>query len=244
MADLIRAYSSGSTLHSGYPDGDELLRSTGYSGILVWSDLDREEGEELDLLWDESFEEDVAMLLASGSSRSRQTLRVGRCAGWCRMHLRCGSTSLASPKISTNCMFVSIAWHSDRNQGRWKEAEDLEARVVETSRTLLGVQHLSTLTSMGNLAPTYRHQERGAEAEKLNMQGGKDKDTSASSRASVHADEHGHLALICGDQEQWKEAEELELKAMETPTIVLGAGNSSTLESMSNLASTYGKQGG
>nr|POF14230.1 hypothetical protein CFP56_03254 [Quercus suber] len=97
---------------------------------------------------------------------------------------------------------------------------------------------------MGNLASTYRHQERGAEAEKLNMQGGKDKDTSASSRASVHADEHGHLALICGDQEQWKEAEELELKAMETLTIVLGAANSSTLESMSNLASTYGKQGG
>ncbi|KYG39759.1 hypothetical protein M433DRAFT_79497 [Acidomyces richmondensis BFW] len=57
-----------------------------------------------------------------------------------------------------------------RNQGRWKEAEELEVKVVETSRTVLGAEHPSTLTSMANLAVTYFGQERWAEAEELQIQ--------------------------------------------------------------------------
>jgi hypothetical protein len=39
-----------------------------------------------------------------------------------------------------------------RDQGRWDEAEKLEVQVIETSKTKLGVDHPSTLTSMANLA--------------------------------------------------------------------------------------------
>jgi hypothetical protein len=39
-----------------------------------------------------------------------------------------------------------------RNQGRWKEAEELEVQVMETSSRVLGEEHPSTLTSMDNLA--------------------------------------------------------------------------------------------
>ena len=39
-----------------------------------------------------------------------------------------------------------------RNQGRWKEAEELEVKVKETRRTMLGAEHPDTLTSMANLA--------------------------------------------------------------------------------------------
>jgi len=36
-----------------------------------------------------------------------------------------------------------------RNQGRWKEAEELDVQVMETRKRVLGEEHPSTLTSMG-----------------------------------------------------------------------------------------------
>jgi hypothetical protein len=46
-----------------------------------------------------------------------------------------------------------------RNQGRWKEAEELEVQVMETSLRVLGAEHPDTLTSIANLASTYKNQE-------------------------------------------------------------------------------------
>jgi len=43
-------------------------------------------------------------------------------------------------------------------------------QVVETSKRVLGQEHPSTLTSIGNLASTYRNQERWNEAEDLQVQ--------------------------------------------------------------------------
>jgi hypothetical protein len=57
-----------------------------------------------------------------------------------------------------------------RNQGRWKEAEELFGQVMETRKRVLGVEHPSTLTSMANLASTYMNQGRWKEAEQLNVQ--------------------------------------------------------------------------
>ncbi|KZL81689.1 kinesin light chain 3, partial [Colletotrichum incanum] len=44
------------------------------------------------------------------------------------------------------------------NQGRWEEAEKLFVQVMETRKTKLGADHPDTLTSMANLASTYRNQ--------------------------------------------------------------------------------------
>ncbi|OLN96222.1 Nephrocystin-3-like protein 1 [Colletotrichum chlorophyti] len=46
------------------------------------------------------------------------------------------------------------------NQSRWKEAEELEVRVLGTRRRVIGEEHPGTLISMGNLALTYRRQGR------------------------------------------------------------------------------------
>ncbi|KAF7515022.1 hypothetical protein PCG10_004064, partial [Penicillium crustosum] len=54
--------------------------------------------------------------------------------------------------------------------GRWEEAEQLQVQVMETSKTKLGVDHPSTLTSMANLASTYSNQGRWEEAEQLEIQ--------------------------------------------------------------------------
>lgn len=53
------------------------------------------------------------------------------------------------------------------NQGRWDEAEKLQVEVMATSKTKLGADHPSTLTSMANLAFTWQSQGRGIEANKL-----------------------------------------------------------------------------
>ena len=53
------------------------------------------------------------------------------------------------------------------NQGRWKEAEELDVQVMETRKRVLGEEHPDTLTSMNNLAFTWKAQGRGAGAFKL-----------------------------------------------------------------------------
>ena len=42
------------------------------------------------------------------------------------------------------------------NQGRWKEAEELEIQVMETRKKVLGDEHPDTLESMANLAYIYK----------------------------------------------------------------------------------------
>jgi hypothetical protein len=53
------------------------------------------------------------------------------------------------------------------NQGRWKEAEELQVQVMQTRKRVLGDEHPDTLTSMHNLAFTLQSQARRKEAFKL-----------------------------------------------------------------------------
>ena len=57
-----------------------------------------------------------------------------------------------------------------RNQGRWKEAEELEVQVMDVRKRVLGEEHPDTLTNMANLASTYQNQGRWKEAEELKVQ--------------------------------------------------------------------------
>ncbi|THV63944.1 hypothetical protein D6D28_10273, partial [Aureobasidium pullulans] len=56
-----------------------------------------------------------------------------------------------------------------RDQGRWKEGEELEVSVMEARKKVLGDEHPDTLTSMADLAATYWNQKRWKEAEELNV---------------------------------------------------------------------------
>jgi hypothetical protein len=51
-----------------------------------------------------------------------------------------------------------------RNQGRWKKAEELFVQVMETFKKVLGEERPSTLTSMANLAHTWKSQSQNEEA--------------------------------------------------------------------------------
>ncbi|EMD63677.1 hypothetical protein COCSADRAFT_118835, partial [Bipolaris sorokiniana ND90Pr] len=129
------------------------------------------------------------------------------------------------------------------NQGRWKEAEELQAKELGICSRVLGDEHPNTLTSMANLASTYRNQGRWKEAEELKVQ-------VIETSKRVLGDEHpdtltsmANLASTYRNQGRWKEAEELEVQVMETRKRMLGDEHPDTLTSMANLASTYWNQG-
>jgi tetratricopeptide (TPR) repeat protein len=56
------------------------------------------------------------------------------------------------------------------SDGRWNEAEIPFMQVMEERKRVLGQEHPDTLTSMANLASTYRNQGRWKEAEELFVQ--------------------------------------------------------------------------
>lgn len=127
--------------------------------------------------------------------------------------------------------------------GRWNEAEAAIKEVLEIEKRNLGMDHPDTLTSMSNLASTYRKQGRWKEAEGLEMQ-------AIEMRKRVFAAAHpvmlinmANLASTFWSLGRWKEAEELELQVMETSLRVFDIDHPFTLVSMSNLASTYRNQG-
>jgi len=129
------------------------------------------------------------------------------------------------------------------NDGRYDEAEKAFTQLIETRRRVLGVEHPFTLTSMNNLALTYRNQGRWKEAEELFVQ-------VIETNKRVLGVEHpetltsmGNLALTYHDQGRWNEAEELGVQVTETRKRVLGVEHPSTLTSMNNLALTYCNQG-
>ncbi|KAJ7209090.1 P-loop containing nucleoside triphosphate hydrolase protein [Mycena rebaudengoi] len=127
--------------------------------------------------------------------------------------------------------------------GCWKDAAALEVVVMEMRKRVLGEEHPDTLTSMGNLASTYRSQGRWKDAEALEV-------VVMEMRKRVLGEEHpdtltsmGSLASTYWNQGRWKDAEALEVVVMEMRKRVLGEEHPDTLTSMANLASIYQNQG-
>ncbi|KAF8864851.1 FabD/lysophospholipase-like protein [Acephala macrosclerotiorum] len=131
---------------------------------------------------------------------------------------------------------VGMCLYSD---GRWKEAEELDVQVMETRKTLLGQEHPDTLTSIANLAATYRKQGRWKEAEELEVQVIKTRKTLLGQEHLDTLTSIANLAVTYWEQGRWKEAEELEVQVMERRKTLLGQEHPDTLTSMNNLAFTW-----
>ncbi|KAF6842214.1 kinesin light chain [Colletotrichum musicola] len=128
-------------------------------------------------------------------------------------------------------------------RGDWNEAEKRAKQSVKLWMGMFGEKHPDTLTSMTNLASTYRNQGRWKEAEELDLR-------VVETTERVLGEEHPHtltsmanLASTYRNQGRWKEAEELDVRVVETRKRVLGEEHPDTLTSMANLASTYSNQG-
>jgi len=127
--------------------------------------------------------------------------------------------------------------------GLYRKAANWNERIWDQKKIILGEEHPSTLSSMGNLASTYWNQGRWKEAEELEVR-------VMETRKRVLGEEHpdtltsmNNLASTYRDQGRWKEAEELGVRVMETRKRVLGEEHRDTLTSIANLAATYRNQG-
>jgi hypothetical protein len=127
--------------------------------------------------------------------------------------------------------------------GRYKEVEELEVQITETTKRVLGDEHPDTLSSMANLATTYWKQGRWKEAEELEVQVLETRKRVLSNKHPDTLNIMANLAATYREQGRWKEAEELEVQVMETRKRVLSDQHPDTLSSIANLAATYFKQG-
>ena len=117
----------------------------------------------------------------------------------------------------------------DNTQGRYEAASTRLSVALDLERNTLGVEHPSTLTSMANLASTYRNQGRWDEAEKLEVQ-------VMETRKRVLKEEHpstltsmANLASTYWNQGRWDEAIELIQVVVNLRTKTIGANHPDTL---------------
>jgi tetratricopeptide (TPR) repeat protein len=126
---------------------------------------------------------------------------------------------------------------------RYKESEKAFTQVMEVRKNKLGLNHPGTLSSMANLALTYRKQGRWEEAEQLFVEV---METCKNKLGLDHPDTLSSMANLASTyrkQGRWEEAEQLFVEVMETRKNKLGLDHPDTLSSMGNLASTYRNQG-
>jgi tetratricopeptide (TPR) repeat protein len=129
------------------------------------------------------------------------------------------------------------------DQGRLKEAELLEAQVLEKRKTMFGLDHPNTLTTMANLATTYWDQGRLKEAELLDTQVLEKQKTVLGLDHPNTLTTMANLAITYGNQGRLKEAELLEAQVLEKRKTMFGLDHPNTLTTMANLATTYWDQG-
>jgi hypothetical protein len=76
---------------------------------------------------------------------------------------------LGEEHLSTLISMANLA-STYRNQGQWKEVEELSVQAIEMRRGVFGDEHPATLNSMAHLAWTYLNQGRWGEAKEVQMQ--------------------------------------------------------------------------
>ncbi|KAF6806923.1 Kinesin light chain 5 [Colletotrichum sojae] len=139
-------------------------------------------------------------------------------------------------------LLTNVSWYLVM-LGNYSRAEVIVRQAVTIRTEILGQEHPSTLTSMANLASTYRNQGRWKKAEELGVRVMETKKTVLGEEHPDTLASMNNLASTYRSQGRWKEAEELQAKELEICARVLGEEHPDTLTGMNNLASTYRNQG-
>ncbi|KXH46325.1 kinesin light chain protein [Colletotrichum salicis] len=132
-----------------------------------------------------------------------------------------------SDRLEWSELLTNMSWYFVM-LGEYSRAEAFVIEAVAIRMGSLGQEHPSTLTSMANLASTYRNQGRWKEAEEIEAVEGGGRATGA--------------VRIYWMQGRLEEAEKLEVQVMETRKTKLGADHPSTLTSMASLACIWQSQ--
>ncbi|KAF6820521.1 Kinesin light chain 5 [Colletotrichum sojae] len=120
--------------------------------------------------------------------------------------------------------------------GNYSKAEVIVQRAVSTRAEILGQEHPSTLTSMNNLAGTYRNQGRWKEAEELEV---RVIETSSMVLGEEHPDtltSMANLAFTWQSQNRWNDAILLMQDCVHHRKQYLGLNHPDTISSASTLS--------
>jgi tetratricopeptide (TPR) repeat protein len=128
-------------------------------------------------------------------------------------------------------------------QGRLAEAAEIEVRVLEAFKRLLGHAHSSTLEVQTNLASTYVQLGLFDNARVLQIEALEELKASFGENHPLSLSGQSVLADIYRRDKRLVEAQKLEEHAIERRRVVLGSEHPDTLHSMENLASTLQDQG-
>jgi tetratricopeptide (TPR) repeat protein len=132
--------------------------------------------------------------------------------------------------------------NAHRSLGRYKEAADLEVRILKSRESDLGSEHPTTVAVKGNLAYTYWHLGRFEEAEELNLQILSTQETYHHAETEILTTK-SHLASIYLLQGRTSLTNTLQLEVLAATQARLGPDHPDTLHAAANLRRTYEKQG-
>jgi tetratricopeptide (TPR) repeat protein len=131
-------------------------------------------------------------------------------------------------------ILFNAAWYADE-KGSYDAAEEMNRRALEGYGKALGQEHPSTLSSMANLASTYRNQGRWKEAEELQ---GQELEICSKVLGQEHPDtlvSMANLAAIWKCQERNDEAVELIVECVQLRKKILGVEHPHTQSSLNIL---------
>jgi tetratricopeptide (TPR) repeat protein len=131
---------------------------------------------------------------------------------------------------------------SYRRQGRLKDAEDIQVKVVESLKRLQGDEHSDTLVGMTRLSAIYRDQKRYERAADLEVGVLEVRKRVLGLRHPKTASSMEKLAAAFAGLGLFDGAAALATQALDIQTEVLGPGHLKTLTSMATLSSVYTEQ--
>lgn len=125
---------------------------------------------------------------------------------------------------------------------RYQEASELELKVLQVTRNLVGPKHRNIVQALSDLAQTYMLQKKVAEAQSLLVEA-LDMNTSLVGRAHMTTvDIMEQLATCFTQSGNKKEATELEQEVLEIWRTFDGDNNAKSLSAMAKLATSYWNQ--
>ncbi|KAH0609227.1 uncharacterized protein H6S33_012713 [Morchella sextelata] len=127
-----------------------------------------------------------------------------------------------------------------RGQGRWKEAKDIEVRILNTLRNVLGDIHSEPLRAMANLTTTYWTVGRVTEADALGEQL-----LLSLKKERSDVDILNDLENLCiyPDVARWRTQSKVLTQVLSIHKTEFGDNHANTFAALSNLSSTYRCQG-
>ncbi|KAF3385173.1 Nephrocystin-3 [Penicillium rolfsii] len=129
------------------------------------------------------------------------------------------------------------------DQGRPREAEEMYQRALVGKEKAFGPDHMSTLTTVGNIGNLYSDQSRLREAEEMYQRAlvGKEKAFGPDHTSTLNT--VSNLGNLYRNQGRLREAEEMYQRALVGKEKAFGPNHASTLNVVGNIGNLYSDQG-